>query len=462
MDIHKKTNRRRLLLLATTALVLGAVYATRTVNRLANGQDDTAAFHEEIPQASAPGTVSLDDQSGEWPCWRGPSRDGKSPETGITTDWTNGLPLLWQIGFLAQGANAYSHAAPVVSGGRLIVMGRDPDHDIAFCLSTQDGSLLWSHLLANQAKGNFGRGARATPCIHDGKVYTFGRSGTLACLDLETGDLVWRLEVSTYHGEAPSWGHASSPLVANGLVYIQGGGDCRALAVDAQTGKLVWKSGTGTAGYAAPSLLTSPDGPGSVLMFHAGGLTAHHPTDGSEQWFAPWTTSYDVNATTPIITKHGIVISSGYGTGGQLIKPDGSAAPVWTSKTYTAHHTDPIVIGDTLYGYSGRSDRNKGDLVCIDLPTGQEHWRTKDVGFGTLTYIDGYLICLDIKGNLFLVRPTAKTFNLTSSFPGAIPKAKQPCWTVPVIANGRLFLRYRQQLLCYQLIPPLKPADTTP
>jgi hypothetical protein len=66
--------------------------------------------------------------------------------------------------------------------------------------------------------------------------------------------------------------------------------------------------------------------------------------------------------------------------------------------------------------------------------------------------VDGHLICLDIKGNLFLVKPDPYGFKKVGEILGAIPDVKNPAWTVPVVANGKLYLRYLQQLICYDLI----------
>jgi len=61
------------------------------------------------------------------------------------------------------------------------------------------------------------------------------------------------------------------------------------------------------------------------------------------------------------------------------------------------------------------------------------------------------LICLDIKGNLFLIQPNPSGFTKVGEIKSAIADVKNPAWTVPVVANGKIYLRYLQQLICYQL-----------
>ena len=90
--------------------------------------------------------------------------------------------------------------------------------------------------------------------------------------------------------------------------------------------------------------------------------------------------------------------------------------------------------------------------MCIDLKTGEEKWRTNDMGWGTCILVDGYLICLDIKGNLFLMKPDPQKFIQVSNLERALGEIKGPVWTMPIVANGKLFLRFKQKLICYDII----------
>ena len=80
-------------------------------------------------------------------------------------------------------------------------------------------------------------------------------------------------------------------------------------------------------------------------------------------------------------------------------------------------------------------------------------WSSNDIGQGTTTYVDGHLICLNVKGDLFLVYPDPEAFNIIGKFENALNEVKYQAWTVPVVANGKLYLRYLQTLVCYNLMP---------
>jgi outer membrane protein assembly factor BamB len=144
--------------------------------------------------------------------------------------------------------------------------------------------------------------------------------------------------------------------------------------------------------------------------------------------------------------------TSGYKTGCEAIKVSGTGYSVlWKSNVMEAQHSDPILIDGYIYGYSGESSRMNGQFKCIEMQTGKEMWSTGEIGQGTTTFVDGYLICLDIKGNLFLIQPDPSGFKKLGEVRSALEDVQNPAWTVPVVANGKLYLRYLQQLVCYQL-----------
>jgi outer membrane protein assembly factor BamB len=355
------------------------------------------------------------------------------------------------VDYLCQGQASAAWSAPVVRGDRLVVCGRDDAHDLVFCLNTADGSLLWHGRYAAQARNNHGTGPRATPAMDEDRVYTFGRAGDLVCWDLKNGTEIWHRQVEDEGGRPPTWGHASSPLVSGNRVLVQGGGTARVIAYDKRSGELIWKSGQGHAGYAALVAATLDDTP-AILAFHGDGLAALASRSGEELWNTPWKTSFGVNATTPLVSGDRVFITSGYGTGAQLLKVSDTGAEVlWTNKVIAAHHSDGFILDGFYYGYSGQSMQNKGSFKCIALTDGSEAWSTRKMGWGTCVHVDGHLLCLDIKGNLFLMKPDPEKFIPVTEMPQALGDVKGPVWTLPVIANERLFLRFKQRLVCYAL-----------
>ncbi len=428
-------------------LILAAIGAWYG-RRMMYGVQDRGGFREPVPQEAST-FPEITKGEADWPCWRGPKHDGSSPQTGLITDWGDGLTLQWRVGFLCKGRFTSTWGAPVVQGNRLIVPGRTDTHDQIFCLDAASGELIWESRYESEAKRGYGRGPRASACIANERVYTFSRSGQLGCWNLLDGKKQWLTSVKDDGGAEPGWGYASSPFVHAGTVYVQAGGSARAAAYDAKTGQLVWNSGAGPAGYATATLL--PD-ESALLFFHGTRLAAHDPDTGKEFWNLPWKTAHDVNASTPAVAGNIVFITSGYGTGCQAIEVDGkSAKPIWTSDVIASQHSDPVIIDGHIYGYSGQSNQNRGSLKCVELSTGEEKWSSGEAGWGTLLLADGHLVCLDIKGNLHLVKPDPSKFIKVAEMKQALPDNKNPAWTMPVIANGLLYLRYEQRLLCYKI-----------
>jgi outer membrane protein assembly factor BamB len=323
---------------------------------------------------------------------------------------------------------------------------------LVFCLNSVNGNLLWQTSYPAKAVSSHGAGPRATPAIDENYVYTFGRSGDLICWNLFDGKEIWRKNVADEGGKEPSWGHSSSPLVLDNNVLVQGGGSARTIAYDKKTGKVAWRSGQGLAGYAALTRMNL-SGKSAVLAFHGRGLAALDEDTGAELWNVPWETSYDVNATTPLVIDNKVFITSGYGKGCQLLKVGPTRAEIlWKNDILSSIHSDPYVIKGYLYGYSGDSYQNKGAFKCLELSTGLEKWTTNEIGWGTCISVDDHLICCDIKGNIFLIKPSPEEFIKITEMKSALGNVKGPVWTMPIIANGLLYLRFKQRLVCYDLM----------
>jgi outer membrane protein assembly factor BamB len=214
---------------------------------------------------------------------------------------------------------------------------------------------------------------------------------------------------------------------------------------------LEWKSLEGQAGYSA-AVVTEIENNKLLLIYHATALSCLNPQNGTELWKIPWETDYGVNAATPALSGDTLFHSSGYEKGCQAVKISKNEFKIlWTNKTIQAQHTDPMLIDGYVYCYSGESSNMSGHFKCVELKTGKEMWADNSTGMGTCIFSDGYIVCLDIKGNLHLIKPNPREFVKISVLNSAIPEVRNPAWTSPVIANGKLYLRYMQKLMCYRI-----------
>ncbi len=449
--VKKKIFMRPIFYIPVILVIILVVFGGWQAWLAINGSEQLSGEQNAIPK---PVSVIPPLETGEsdWPYWRGLNLDGKSNITGIVKDWSNGLKKVWEVNYLCQGDNNISWSSVAVSGNRLIVPGRGNNKDLVFCLNSQDGDLIWFNSYKATTGTSHGPGSRATPYIDSDRVYTFGRGGDLVCWSLENGTLLWQKNVKDSGGKEPQWGHSCSPLVYEDKVIVQGGGDALVIAYDKMDGDIIWKSMQGEAGYAAITSMNI-EAANEILVFHGTGLSCLNPDDGTELWSTEWKTNYNVNATTPAVSDSTVFITSGYNTGCETLKITQTTADVlWKNKTIASQHSDPIIIDGYIYCYSGQSNQNKGSFKCVELETGKEMWSTNAIGWGTALYADEHLVCMDVEGNLFLVEPNPNEFKLVSEFKNALGEVSNPAWTIPVIANGKLYMRYMQRLICYDII----------
>lgn len=427
-------------------------------------------------------------ESTDWPCWRGPNGDGKSLVKDIKKDWSNGLTKLWEVDNLCQGeGDTSTWSAPSIKGDKLVVPGKKGDNDVIFCLNAETGELIWKKeyptvQTERQGGTRYGTGSRATPCIEGNKVYTFGGWGDLVCWGLADGKELWRRNVADDGGIPANFGYTSSPLVYDDKVIILAGGTAMVVAYNKETGepiwKRVWEGGSGKPGYASPIaatingrdqiLMSAPAGGDDRDRHSPGRVAGLNPESGEVIWESPWWCMWDMFAT-PVIDGSIAVVGTGKRSGSMALKIEGSSATQiwenWRNDILAPTYSDPVIVDGYIYGYSGHSsdyyeeDRPGRELQCVDLMTGELKWRGgADASWGTLVYVDGLLLCLTDKGKLLLVNPDPNEYNKITEFQTSLrvvdsgyPKKSQYVWTIPVVANGKLYVRYCNHLICYDL-----------
>ena len=154
------------------------------------------------------------------------------------------------------------------------------------------------------------------------------------------------------------------------------------------------------------------------------------------------------NCSSPVFEGDSVFAASGYETGGTLIKMSGSrgkitAEEVYSTKDMESHHGGMVVVGGYLYGF------DDAVLKCLELKTGNVRWQDRSVGKGSLVYADGMLILRSENGPVALVKATPTAYEETGRFEP--PRSNKPAWPHPVVANGCLFLRDMNQLMCYKV-----------
>jgi len=375
----------------------------------------------------------------DWPQWRGPNRDGVSPES-ISTNWgAQGPKVIWRAS-IGTGFSSVS-----VSEGRAYTMGNNTNEDTIWCFRADTGRQLWKFSYPAKLDPQWYEGGPgSTPTVDSGQVFTISKWGDVFCLDAKTGRVLWQRNLREDGLKPNRWGFAGSPLVWHGLVCFNAGS--AGIALDRATGRIAWCNGTNTGAYASPTLCTIQDRP-TLLVFAAKHLVALDPQTGKEFWRHFWETGWDTNITDPLFSPEGIFISSFSRGCALLTLTNGQPQVVYDLKVLHNHLSPEIRIGEYLYAFNGEA-KTDTDFRCIHLPTGQLKWARKDPAFGSLIRAGELLLILSAKGELIAAQPSpdgliivARASVLTGT-----------CWTPPALANGRLYVRNaKSELRCLDL-----------
>jgi len=383
----------------------------------------------------------------DWPNWRGPDHNGISNETGWSTTWPKeGPKVLWKAS-LGTG-----FASMAVRAGRVYAMGNINDNDVLYCFDADTGNEIWkkSYPCPLFNKDHEG-GPAATPTVDGNMVYTFSKDGDVLCFKAATGEIVWHKnltrapaprELKEMGFKHPTWYFASSPRVIDSLIILNAG--TNGAALNKTDGSLVWENGKGPASYAT-AVAFNLGGQKCVAIMTAQECIAVVASTGKILWRYPWRTSYDINASDPIISGDTMFICSGYSKGCALLKiqPD-RATEIWRNKNMSPHVHSCVLWDGYIYGFDGQFGGG-GKLVCLDYKTGQKKWTQAGMGTGSLMLADGKLIILSESGRLVIAKASPEKFEQLAS--AQILKGK--CWTVPVLANGRIYARNAKgDLIC--------------
>lgn len=391
--------------------------------------------------------------SAGWPQWRGPNRDGVVHAPDLLTDWPeDGPPLLWQksIGL------GYSSFA--VKDGRLYSLFQEGQREVVACWRIEDGQEVWRHAYDCPHSPRDYPGPRSTPTLDGDRLYVVGSAGLLLCLNLADGSPCWQHDLRAELGASmPQWGFAFSTLVDGDLVFTAPGGrnGSSIAAFNKKTGDLVWNKLDDPAGYSSPMAVTVA-GTRQIIFFTGDSLVGVKANTGELCWRFPWSTSFNVNAATPIIfqarkdgqTLDYVFISSGYDKGCALVKIAANGASgleakmVYRGNQICSHFASPVRRGAYVYGI------DDARLTCMDLRTGRVQWTRAGVNKGSLLRVDDHLLVLTENGKLLLydARPEAVEDARAEARP-----FRNRCWTMPVLADGRLFLRDERQMKCLDL-----------
>jgi outer membrane protein assembly factor BamB len=331
-------------------------------------------------------------------------------------------------------------------GGRTGVTRKLLQMDEVFCLDPNTGEILWIHAYQSALTPHlYEGGPSATPTIADSNVYTFSKQGMAYCLDANDGVVHWQSDlVAEYGVSVPTYGFSGSPYVDANLVVFNAG--THGLALHAADGTPAWETGTNQAGYSTPVPFDF-EGQRHLILMGRRTFAAVHALTGQVLWEQSWVTQYNANIPDPIVDSNLVFVSTGYNEGSALFDvTTGQATELWFQKNMQTWLNTAVLWQGYLYG-----PNNKGRaLTCVERDTGWIAWTQSGFGDGSVMMADGKLIALSEDGELSIVEASPTDYK-------ELVKSKiltGKCWTVPVLANGKIYARNAAgNLVCVALWP---------
>ena len=348
----------------------------------------------------------------DWTQWRGPNRDGTMNFTE-PKPWPEKLQTKWKI------AIGEGYASPLFAGGRIFEFARQGDEEVAISIRPEDGKVLWKtgYVAPYQpvdSAARHGKGPKSTPLYYEGRLYTFGISGTLSAFDAATGKLEWQKNYATdFKGTWPLFGTSMSPLGADGVVVVLVGtnDDGAIVAYDAKSGhqKWIWK-GDGPA-YASPVILDAGGTKQVVTLTQklAVGLSL---ASGAPLWQINFPGRSGMNIPTPLRFGERLVLAGDPGTMLVQVNRNGeswSTEKAWQIPELTMRFSSPVRKGNLIFGFT---NRNSGTFFCVDADSGKTLWTSEPrQGDNAVIYVSGDLLFL-LKDNaeLIVARATGTAF----------------------------------------------------
>lgn len=401
----------------------------------------------------------------DWPGWRGPDRDGRSPETGLMEAWPEGgPPLAWSASGLGNG---YSSLAVV--GDRVYTLGDHGDTQHALALSRDEGKILWKTPIGPSHEDKY-IGARSTPTVDGDRIYVLSTEGELFCLNAANGEVRWQRSLPEDFGgvmmsiRGHSWKFAESPLVdGDRVVVTPGAADAALVALDKMTGKEIWKAkvpalgekGGDGAGYSSV-VVSHGAGVKQYVQLMGRGVVGIEAETGRFLWGYNKVANDVANIPTPLVHGDHVFASTGYGTGAALLElsktengVDAEEVYFLEGETFQNHHGGLILDDGTVYTGTGH---NKGFPLALDMAEGKVAWgpvRNEGEGSAAVTFADGRLYMRYQDGRMILVEANPEEYRERGSF--EIPDVQQFSWSHPVVAGGKLWLREQDNLWVYDV-----------
>jgi outer membrane protein assembly factor BamB len=380
------------------------------------------------------GTAAAQSSPRDYPQWRGLNRDGAASAFSEPASWPDALKRRWKVD-VGEG-----YATPLVVANAVYAFTRRNGTEVMTALNAETGNELWHtsypapYAPATPAAAH-GVGPKATPLFHNGRLYSLGVTGIVSAFDAATGKLAWQTPAAPEH---PSYGTAVSPVGDKNLVIVHPGDHGPLTAFDANTGAVKW-AGSDRGAYASP-IIVELGGVRQVVTMTQQSVLGVSLSDGARLWEYPWLSRTTPSAITPILYGEMLIVSS-QAMGVTALKPTKHGGKwvvdvVWETRDVSLFLSNPVLVGDTLFGLS---ERARGQFFALDANTGTVLWRGQPRQASNTAVVKAGTL-------LFLLNDDAELIVARSSKSGFEPLkryivADSATWAQPTVSGNRIFVK---------------------
>jgi outer membrane protein assembly factor BamB len=354
-------------------------------------------------------TIAQVGMAQEWPQFRGPEGSGKV-DAALPVSWSETEHVTWKTELPGRG-----WSSPVISGdfiwmttgiekqatpeelakrvegrqdAKMLALAKEVTLQ-ALCVSRESGSLLHQVSLFDlknpepiHALNSF---ASPTPVIAGERVFChFGSDGT-ACLDLKSGEVIWKNDSIKYDSQN---GAGSSPVAwKNLLIFHCDGRDKQfVVALDQASGEVVWQVDRSgklpdnddfKKAYGTP-LIVNENGKAQLISPASDWVYSYDPETGKELWRAPYGELGFSVVPKPVAANGRVYVLTSFmksrllalDYNGEFDNPEKRIA--WTVNTGMPSKPSLIVHEDRLYAID-----DKGIATCVNVADGEVLWRER-------------------------------------------------------------------------------------
>ena len=460
------------------------------------------------------GTAGLPVLAQDWPMWGGTAeRNMASAMKGLPESWDAkaGTNIKWKAPI-----GSTSNGNPVVADGKIFLgtnngNPRNPlitgDKGVLMCFRESDGQFLWQAVTDKLEAGGDAdwpeEGVCSSPAVEGTRLYYVSNRGELVCLDTEglsdgendgpfqdeahkgptDADIVWKLDMRTELGVSQLFMSNSSPVVWEDLVFVgtSNGRDVNDeavpapkapsfLAVNKNTGKVVWQDGSPGAGilhgqWSSPALGLVNGVQQVVFAGGDGWLYGFAARTGEQLWRfdlnpkdAVWPKTRNYGVATPVFSGGRVFMSVGqdpdhpngvgrmYSVNPELRGDITETGRVWQYDQVRRSISTAAIADGLVYVADLR-----GSLHCLDAGTGSPRWTFDMMApvWGSPLVADGKVYLGDQDGDVAVLKASPEMKLIAEIDMGS------SVYSTPVPANGVLYVMTRSGL--YAIASPAGP-----